>query len=662
MDSSQSLSKTTEHKVKQAIAQGAFAQAIELANQALLVINDNHEKVPVLYVLAVAQRMAGKTDEAIDSNQQIIKINDRHARAQQELGYNFKSRSEHLLSAKHFYSATQINPALLASWQALFNYYKQTDNHKAMELAKAQITYLESLPKAVLHARDLMYEGQLAQADTLCRQYLQGDKHNAEAMLLLAEIGIALKTYNEAEFLLESCLELYPDHTSAGIEYLSLLNKMGRFKDAEKVADDLLKGLVDNPQILGAKATALVGLGNIKPAIKLYQTLIKSNPEHAHLYLLLAHAYKAMGELKQAVSAYQQAYRLKPDFGDAYWSLANTKTYAFGMQELKDMQSQVEQCSNLDDKIHFCFALGKAFEDKKNFDDSFQYYAHGNSLKQATTGYQPELFEQQVDNHKRIFTSELFNRLGNVGASAADPIFIVGLPRAGSTLLEQILASHSQVDGTMELHNIIALASRLRNKQHKYPDIVSELDTSYFARFGEQYIQDTRVYRDKAPLFIDKMPNNFLYIGLIKLILPNAKVIDARREPMACCFSGFKQLFGEGQEFSYGLESIGRYYAAYMDMMAHWNTVLPDFVLHIQHEDVIDNLATQVERILDFCNLEFEQACIDFHKTKRTVKTPSSEQVRQPIFKTSMQQHMNYSKHLEPLAQIVDPFIKHKMA
>jgi len=237
------------------------------------------------------------------------------------------------------------------------------------------------------------------------------------------------------------------------------------------------------------------------------------------------------------------------------------------------------------------------------------------------------------------------------------PIFIVGLPRAGSTLLEQILASHSQIDGTMELHNILGLAMRLRGRaavtnageDTQYPKNLREIDESYLRRFGEQFIKDTQVYRQGAAFFIDKMPNNFLHIGLIKLILPNAKIIDARREPMACCFSGFKQLFAAGQDFTYGIEEVGRYYKSYLNLMDHWDKVLPGYVLRVQHEDVIEDLEKQVRRMLDFCGLEFEESCLEFHKTKRNIKTPSSEQVRQPIFKTALQQWENFESHLEPL-------------
>jgi tetratricopeptide (TPR) repeat protein len=648
---------TTEQKIKQAINQGAFDSAISMANDALNDITDVPQKVAMLYILAVATRLQGSLDNAIAVNNEIIKLQANHARAYQELGHAYRQMNNALASAKNFYQATQLNPALIASWKALLAHYQQTENHSAAKLTQTQITYLSTLPKALMHARDLMYEGQLQQADQLCRKFLQGQKHDPEGMLLLAEIGIALKAYSDAEFLLESCLTLHPEHTATGIEYLKLLAKMGRFQAANEWAERLLKTRPSHPIILNAKASALVGLGEIDQAIAIYQQLLLNTPEQAGLYLRLGHAYKASGNYQKAVASYQQAYLNKPDFGDAYWSLANTKTYAFNHAELDSMKQQTKRDISTEDKIHFCFALGKAYEDKKSFDDSFAFYAKGNALRLAQTGYQPETFEQQVINHKRVFTPTLFANLANVGADANDPIFIVGLPRAGSTLLEQILASHSQVDGTMELHNILGLAARLRGQNNRYPEILNELDKDYFERFGQQYLQDTSVYRSSAPLFIDKMPNNFLHIGLIKLILPNAKVIDARREPMACCFSGFKQLFAEGQEFTYGLQNIGRYYRAYMDMMQHWEAVLPEFVLQVQHEQVIDDLEGQVKRILAFCGLEFEASCVDFHKTKRTIKTPSSEQVRQPIFKDSMLQHTHYQRHLGPLREIVAPFI-----
>jgi hypothetical protein len=315
--------------------------------------------------------------------------------------------------------------------------------------------------------------------------------------------------------------------------------------------------------------------------------------------------------------------------------------------------------------VQLHFATGKAFEDREDYQQAFEAYQQGNELQHASNGFDINKIEQQVAEQIKYCTHELFEVRRNLGLNSPDPIFIVGLPRAGSTLLEQILASHSQVDGTMELHNILGLASRLRgrennkndqesHKESQYPKNLAEINPTYFKRFGQQFIDETRVYREQAPLFIDKMPNNFLHIGLIKLILPNAKIIDARRQPMACCFSGFKQLFAEGQDFSYNLEDIGRYYQAYLKLMAHWDQVLPDFVLTVNHEDVVDDLEKQVRRILDFCGLSFEQSCVDFHKTKRTIKTPSSEQVRQPIYKSATEQWRHFEPYLAPLKKVLN--------
>jgi tetratricopeptide (TPR) repeat protein len=382
--------------------------------------------------------------------------------------------------------------------------------------------------------------------------------------------------------------------------------------------------------------------------------------------LQLGHALKAKGDIATAVDSYQKAYHLKPNFGDAFWSLANTKTYRFSDKEITQMQAQqTNHDLALTDKVQLHFATGKAFEDRQEYNQAFKAYEQGNSLQHAHNGFDITKIEQQVEEQIKYCTAELFEKRGDFGLSTSDPIFILGLPRAGSTLLEQILASHSKVDGTMELHNILGLASRLRgrnqaknteqsNDENPYPKNLSEINTDYFKRFGQQFIDETRDYREQAPYFIDKMPNNFLHIGLIRLILPNAKIIDARRSPMACCFSGFKQLFAEGQDFTYSLDDIGRYYQAYLKLMAHWDSVLPGFVLTVNHEDVVDNLEKQVHKMLNFCNLPFEQSCLDFHKTKRNIKTPSSEQVRQPIYKSAIAQWRHFEDHLMPLKKALN--------
>jgi len=634
-------------EIKRALQSGDTDNAITLSRQALDSLNDSQEKVEVMYFLAVSQRTKGLMRDATETLKTLIATDPNHARAHQENGYLSLSTGNIPFAATAFARATRLNPALLSSWQKLAPLYAELNHAEGQKLATQRITYLTQLPLEIRGARDLMYEGKLVVADTVCRRFLQSNKHHNEAMLLLAEIGIKLKLYHEAEFLLESCIEIHPTHEAARAEFVQLLSKLGKFSEAKLQAETLLNEQPSNHQYLAAKASAMVGLGEVEQAISLYQQVIGDRNDLPGMQLLLGHAHKANGQIEEAVAAYQEAYKIRPDFGDAYWSLANTKTYRFTDNELTLMKSQLDNVEiEQDDKIHLEFALAKAFEDRKQFDNAFTYYQNGNALKNRRNHYSNSQLSEQVEAQKSVFTADYFKVHQDVGDNSPDPIFIVGLPRAGSTLLEQILASHSQVDGTMELHNVLGLAARLRSSKSGYPKVVTELDKEYFNRFGKQFIADTRCYRQGAAFFIDKMPNNFMHIGLIKSILPNAKIIDARRDPIACCFSGYKQLFAEGQEFSYDLDNLIHYYKSYQSLMTHWDAVLPGFVLKVQHEDVIDDLETQVRRILEFCQLPFESSCLQFYNTKRTIKTPSSEQVRQPINSAAREQWKHFESHL----------------
>jgi tetratricopeptide (TPR) repeat protein len=646
-------------EIKRALQSGDTDNAISLSKQTLKNLEDSlektqentQEKAEVLYILAVAQRTKGLIGEATETIKTLIATDPNHARAHQENGYLSLSAGNKPKAATAFARATRLNPALLSSWQKLAPLYSELNHPEAQTFATQRIDYLTQMPAEMRGAQDLMYEGKLVIADKVCRRFLQNHKHHAEAMLLLAEIGIRLKLYHQAEFLLESCVEIHPNYEAARAEFVQLLSKLGKFSQAKQQAEILLNAHPDNLQYLAAKASAMVGVGEVEPAIVLYQQVIHdARNELPGIQLLIGHAYKANGNLERAVAAYQQAYKIRPDFGDAYWSLANTKTYRFTDNELALMQAQLDKVDiEQDDKVHLEFALAKAYEDRQQFDTAFSYYQNGNTLKNHSSHYSQAKMSEQVAAQKAFFNADFFSTHQNVGDQTPDPVFIVGLPRAGSTLLEQILASHSQVDGTMELHNVMGLAARLSGSKSGYPNVVSEIDNEYFARFGKQFIEDTRCYRQGAAFFIDKMPNNFMHIGLIKAMLPNAKIIDARREPIACCFSGYKQLFAEGQEFSYDLDNLVHYYQSYQSLMTHWDEVLPSFVLKVQHEDVIDNLETQVRRILDFCELPFESSCLHFYKTKRTIKTPSSEQVRQPINSSAREQWKKFETHLTPL-------------
>jgi len=409
------------------------------------------------------------------------------------------------------------------------------------------------------------------------------------------------------------------------------------------------------PYLQNLYATAAVGLGEHERAIGLYRELLEGTAADADLHLSIAHALKTMGSRDLAVESYRQAASCRRGFGDAYWSLANLKTYRFTDQELAEIRAfQSDRSLPPVDRQHLCFALAKALEDRGEFAESYRYYEEGNALKRAQSAYSAELIERNTRQQIEICTPELFLRLEGAGAPDPDPIFIVGLPRSGSTLLEQILASHSQVEGTQELPNVQQIVGNLRGRDPdpsnpRYPHILADMSADEFRQLGAQYIAATRVYRTGKPLFIDKMPNNFRHIGLIHLMLPRAKIIDARREPMACCFSNLKQLFAKGQEFTYGIEDIARYYRTYLELMRHWDHVLPGRILRIHHEDVVDDVEGNVRRILDFCGLDFEPQCLEFHKTQRSVRTASSEQVRQPIFREGLDQWKNFEPWLGPL-------------
>ena len=641
-------------RAKGLIQDAKFQEAIELLKN--LLGSDLHasDECEALYMLALAQRYLKRVEVALATLAQLLQIDPEYARAYQEQGHANLTLNRSSDAVVAFEKAVMLNPALVASWKSLANLYASMKRAEQARFAQQQIDYLLKLEPELLGVLDLIHEKKLYKAEQVCRNFLLRNKKHVEAMRLLADIGTRLKVFDDAEFLLESCLEFEPEFIAARIDYLNLLIRKTKFEKALEQAQFLVNRDPENPSFQSSLASALVGVGRIEEGMSLYRKILSKSGDQAQLRLLLGHALKTVGNIDDAVASYKAAYNLKSDFGDAFWSLANTKTYNFSDVELEHIKSQERSESiDMEDRIHMCFAAGKAYEDLNDYKQSFNYYELGNALKKEQAGYSNQENARRVQAQIETCARSLFENKAQAGYQAPDPIFVVGLPRAGSTLLEQILASHSMVDGTMELHNILALAHRLRGriseKESNYPVVLHELDDDYFYRFGEQYINETRVYRESAPHFVDKMPNNFLHIGLIKLILPNAKVIDARRHPMSCCFSGFKQLFGEGQEFSYGLNEIGNYYRNYVRLMDHWEEVLPGFVLRVMYEDVIEDLETQVRRILDYCGLPFEESCLNFHQTERSIRTPSSEQVRQPIYRAGVEQWLNFESYLEPL-------------
>lgn len=642
------------HEAKLQLRDGSLSAAIATLNQ-LLSSTPQHRDG--LYYLAVCQRQSKDHAAAQQVLQQLISAHPQYGRAYQEQGQNFNALRQTNEAGKAFEKAVALNPSLIASWKALVIHHDALGDMVSAKEAMRHVKWLSHLPPPLVTVSSLIHEDKLYIAERICREFLQQQPHHIEAMRLLAEIGSKLQILDEAEFLLESCVEFNPDYKHARMDYIQVLHKRQKFQQALEQAKHLHASEPDNVAFEVTLASETQAVGDFASALAMYDTIIARNPELHTVHSARGHALKTIGKTDDAINSYQQAYQCKADFGDAYWSLANLKTYVFTDEELTKMREQEQRAdTQMNDRIHLCFALGKALEDRAEYSESFSYYQQGNSLKQEQSQYSPARMAADFREQQDLFDAGFFEQRSGWGHSSPAPIFIVGLPRAGSTLLEQILASHSAVDGTMELANIIGLAHRLRgmqatNKNSRYPAILGELGNEQLQKFGENFIADTLFHRQGGAYFIDKMPNNFRHIALIQLILPNAKIIDARREPMACCFSGYKQLFAEGQEFSYDLESIGRYYRSYVELMAHWDSVLPNKILRVQHEDVIDDLEAQVRRLLDYCQLPFEQQCVDFHLTDRAVRTPSSEQVRQPIYQSGMQQWENYSSNLKPLKE-----------
>jgi predicted Zn-dependent protease len=625
---------------------------------ALPLLEDLPENRDLLLAAATSLRCLMRIDEALATLDRLERAHPRFSRLHQERGLAYVARRDSPRAIESLLRAVNINPALPMSWRMLEGVYRLNGELDNAATAAAHVATLKALPPEVVTATSMFSDGDLTPAEHLVRAYLLQHGDHPEAMRLLAKIGLARDVLDDAETLLEAVLILAPDHRAARYEYAQALVLRHKYAKAKEQIQALLKLDPQNPDYRATAATAAVGLGDHHTAIELYRGLLAEMPNAPDLHLWLGHALKTIGrpaEAAEAVEAYRAAAQARPDFGDAYWSLANLKLYRFEDAEIVRMRTEEASPSvALGDRYHLCFALGKALEDRGETAGSWSYYERGNALKRSESRYRPEIIETNTAEQIRICTTAFFHRRRGWGVADPDPIFIVGLPRSGSTLLEQILSSHSSVDGTQELPDIQAMVLELQGRDPdydhpRYPAALADMSAQDFTRLGEKYLADTRVYRTDRPRFIDKMPNNFRHIGLIHLILPNARIIDARREPMSCCFSNLKQLFAQGQEFVYSIEDIARYYRTYLDLMQHWGEALPGRILRVHHEDVVADLEGSVRRLLDYCGLPFESGCIDFHKTQRSVRTPSSEQVRRPIFRDGLDQWKTYEPWLDPL-------------
>ena len=523
----------------------------------------------------------------------------------------------------------------------------------AASLAEAQRTPL------VIEAAAAMQRGEIAVAERLLRERLRTAPTDVAAIRMLAEVAGRIGRYADAEKLLARALELAPDFDAARANYVTVLHRQSKFTQAHAEADHLIAGNPDDVGYLAVKAAVLVRTGDYDAALTAYETILMGHPDQSRLWVSYGHVLKTVGRRHDGVTAYRRAIALSPTLGDAWWSLANLKTVRFSANEVAAMRAALPQAERNEDRYHLHFALGKALEDGQDWAASFDHYAKGNSMRRAELPYDPAQSTAHLEASRRLMTPAAFAARAGSGDPAPDPIFVVGLPRSGSTLIEQILASHSLVEGTMELPDIGSIAADLSGRHApdraealpSYLDGLLALDREGLAPFGRRYLDGTRIQRKTArPYFIDKMPNNFAHIGLIHLILPNAKIIDARRGAMATGFSAFKQHFSRGQGFTYNLTELGQYYREYCELMQHYEATLPGRVHRIDHEALVADSRPEIERLLNHCGLGFEEGCLNFYANDRSVRTASSEQVRQPLTSKWIDQWRNYAPWLGPLA------------
>lgn len=495
-------------------------------------------------------------------------------------------------------------------------------------------------------------EDRLSDAEPLLRAHLRNDPLDVAAIRLMAQLAARLGRYKDSEALLRRALEIAPDFTAARSNLAGVLYRQNRFEEAVDLLNTVLADQSDDAGGQSLMAAALGRIGEYDEALALYAALTARFPDHAKLWMSYGHVLKTVGRQEEGIAAYRAALAAEPTLGEVWWSLANLKTVRFDAADLDAMEQALASALLSDeDRLHLHFALGKAYDDRSDAETAFGHYARANALRHSQLDYDPAKVSAHVDCIIEAFTPKALAACAGQGDPSADPIFILGMPRAGSTLLEQILASHSLIEGTMELPDLPAIAMREgKGVPHGWVEAVLAMPAEARERLGREFLDRTRVQRKTdRPYYIDKLPNNWIYVGLIHLILPNARIIDARRHPLDCCFSNFRQHFAKGQAFSYSLSDMGRYYSDYVRLMAHFDDVLPGRVHRVIHEAVIDDPETEVRALLDYIGVPFEEACLNFHQNRRAVRTASSEQVRRPINRDGVGQWRPYAQWLDPL-------------
>jgi len=631
------------------------ALAIEQAGEILKTVP--HHPLATL-LLGIAHRTVGDTEAALKSLEPLTGAHPRWAPAFYELGLTYLEQERAEPALKALRRAVYLDANLPDAWRVIGDQLSAQRDTAGADAAYAQHLRASTSDPRLMAAASALCESRIPEAEYRLREHLKLFPTDVAAIRMLAEVAGRLGRYGDAEKLLTRALELAPSFHAARHNLALILNKQNKYAESLAQIELLTAAEPRDSGHRNLKAVVLARIGDYPQALDIYADILSKHPAQAMIWMSFAHALSSAGRTQDSIAAYRRCLALQPHNGEAYWSLANLKTFRFTEAEIADMRALLAASKTTeDDRAYLHFAIGKALEDTGLYADSFLHYSLANALRLTKVGYDPDNASILVKRSKALFTQEFIAARRGYGSAAPDPIFIVGLPRAGSTLIEQILASHSQVEGTMELPNITAMALQLggrkaRAQDSAYPEVLNDLSAADCRALGEQYLEETRIQRhaDK-PYFIDKMPNNFLHVGLIQLILPNAKIIDARRHPMACCFSGYKQNFAMGQRFTYSLEHIARYYRDYVEVMAHFDRVAPGAIHRVIYERMVEDTESEVRRLLLYCGLPFEESCLRFHENSRAVRTASAQQVRRPIFREGMDQWRHFEPWLGPLQQ-----------
>ena len=626
------------------------------AREAAALLGEHPDNLQAALLLGAARRSCGDGQAAAEVFEKLARAHPRSALIQLEYAYSLAAQQHNAQALRTLQLAVELEPNLAEAWQELARLFAEGGDEANCDLAYARYRALKRPDRDLEEAEVLLNNRRIDAAAALLERRLKAAPRDVDAVRLLAQVAVEREDFGEAQRLLTECLRLAAGFSQARFDLVSLFSLQQKPEAMLPLLGRLLRLDPGSLSFRTSQATAYNLLGQNAESLKILTPLLAEFPQDVRVWLAYGHALRAGGRNRESIDAYRHCIELSPRFADAWFSLANLKTFRFSEAEVALMEQQSERTELRDDeRVMFEFALGKAREDASEFEQSFLHYARGNALRRAALAYDVTDTTRFVDRNVALYTRAFFAARAAAGTPAADPIFIVGLPRSGSTLLEQILASHSQVEGTRELPYVLSIAREYgaleaADRPRSYPQSLAALSAAQLAALGERYLQEAASHRLLGRAhFVDKLPSNWMHIGLIHLMLPKARIIDARRAALACCVANFKQYFQQGMWFSYSLEDLGHYYREYVRLMSHFDAVLPGRVHRVHYEALVGNLEGEVRRLLDYCGLPFEEQCLRFHETRRVVQTVSSEQVRRPIYQEGLEQWRNFEPWLGPL-------------